>query len=253
MPIEIPRYLRGVAEVTKSKAENLTVALLCPCGCRTFSLLKNVPKKSIFDQALYDANNEWYRMLERDYPLSPKDRYCKSRNYFFIKKFFEKNGWYLRIYKAKDLHVNNYNHAETPAIKEFFFSYNRPSDELPVNPLDLRLDVDGGDDTMIYKAVCPACGAEHMLFDSRLHGNDAADFKPEQLDEYSFKPRKIAGSDAPVQIMIAVKNFWDFDDIEGNGNEGLTADDYSEMFGYIKIKATTSDAKIVTVYSAELG
>ncbi|MCM1514401.1 MAG: hypothetical protein NC090_05370 [Anaeroplasma bactoclasticum] len=55
------------------------------------------------------------------------------------------------------------------------------------------------------------------------------------------------------KVEILIKNYWDFDDVESNGNEGLTEDDYSILFGYISIKAINEDNKKIKVYSEELG
>lgn len=223
-----PKYLRGYAEPLENKGKRLAVKIKCVCKCDKFLVLKNIPKKS-FDKDLFYENDNWYKTIERGYPFPPDDNYRMSEHYFWQKKFFEQDGWYLRIYRAKDLHENKYDHANTVPIKEFFFNYDRPNDELPINPHDPRLQE--SDYTVIIKAVCANCGKEYLLFDNRTHGNDAADFEPEKLDEYAFKKKKIGNADEPVELLMAIKNFWDFDDIESNGNEGLTADDYSEMYG----------------------
>ena len=55
------------------------------------------------------------------------------------------------------------------------------------------------------------------------------------------------------KVEISIKNYWDFEDIESNGNEGLTEEDYSVSYNYISIKAINEENKRIKVYSEELG
>ena len=59
--------------------------------------------------------------------------------------------------------------------------------------------------------------------------------------------------DKSYKVEISIKNYWDFEDIESNGNEGLTEEDYSVLYNCISIKAINEENKIIKVYSEELG
>ena len=107
---------------------------------------------------------------------------------------------------------------------------------------------------MAFALKCASCTEEYLLFDNRIHGNDAADFPPEELEEYSFRQKQIGAADGnPTGIHVIIKNYWNCDGVSLNGNEGFTADDYSNMFGKIIIKAYIEGKKLVTIFSEELG
>ena len=129
-----------------------------------------------------------------------------------------------------------------------------PKGEVPLSMEEIS-EIEGADYTIIIKAVCTKCKKEHLIFDSRIHGNDAADFKSDKpLQEYKFRPFKINGAtDVPAQIQVSIKNYWNLADIESNGNPGLTADDYSEMFNQIKIEAIVNEAKPKVIINEDLG
>lgn len=55
------------------------------------------------------------------------------------------------------------------------------------------------------------------------------------------------------KVEISIKNYWDFEDIESNGNEVLTEEDYSVLYNYISIKAINEEYKKIKIYSEELG
>ena len=93
-----------------------------------------------------------------------------------------------------------------------------------------------------------------MLFDNRIHGCDSADFDLNEMLDYEFTEKvfnKNIGNSYNVEISI--KNYWDFDDVDSNGNEGLTEDDYSILFNYISIKAINDENKKIKVFSEDLG
>lgn len=56
----------------------------------------------------------------------------------------------------------------------------------------------------------------------------------------------------PYKINIYIENYWGEDNLD-NLNEGLTSDDYSILFNYIKIQLLTEDNKKVTILSEDLG
>ena len=93
-----------------------------------------------------------------------------------------------------------------------------------------------------------------MLFDNRIHGCDSADFDLNEMLDYEFTEKvfnKNIGNSYKVEISI--KNYWDFDDVDSNGNEGLTEDDYSILFNYKSIKAINDENKKIKVFSEDLG
>lgn len=101
---------------------------------------------------------------------------------------------------------------------------------------------------------CIKCGKEHILFDSRIHGCDSADFDFIEILDYEFTEKMFNKNKGKLyKVEISIKNYWDFEDIESNGNEGLTEEDYSVLYNYISIKAINEENKKIKVYSEELG
>jgi hypothetical protein len=231
MYLIVPEYLRVIATKIDILKENGIFSLKCNCDCESFSLLKNRPHKSDItreDAQKIKLTKKWWRDLDE--------------NPNIIGVTVNNSGTKQIItLKLREIDSNGQPHKTTRTI--IVTAGNIPLDSSELAQLAKR------DDTVILKAKCSACGKEHLLFDSRIHGNDAADFKPEKLEDYAF--RQLKG--LPAQIQIHIKNFWDLEDIESNQNPELTADDYSEMFGYIKIISTDQSGKKKIIYSSELG
>jgi hypothetical protein len=221
----IPKYLREIAEIVDCKTEKLTVRIKCPCGCGGFFVLKNIPKKVKVSKEIAEKirlSKKWWNEV-----------LYKNEN---VKRFRGDFSSQISItYGKRNTLVHRFKEGEVPLSEEAMYE---------LQPTDINV---------VFKAVCANCKKEYLLFDNRIHGNDAADFKPLETEEYAFKRKKIGGGDAPAELLVAIENFWDFDDIEDNGNEGLTADDYSEMFNGIKIYAVNADGKKIKVYFEDLG
>ena len=247
--ISTPKHLKGISELVECKSERLTVKIKCHCGSSDFWVLKNIPVPK-GDNKLIQATKQWHDENKLIFPYSEEEKKQFNEKYYHFR--IEKNaeGWYHKVYRPNDYNQGKPIEGAIP-LKVWFFK----KDEIPLCPSDVRLHVT--DSNVIFKVKCASCAEEYLLFDNRIHGNDAADFLPEildELEEYDFKQKQIKAADGkPTEIHVTIRNPWDFDDVSLNGNEGLTADDYSNMFGHIIIKAYIEGKKPVTIYSEELG
>lgn len=231
--IPVPDYLREIAVVEHQKDETLTMRVVCPCGGRLFTVYKNVPKKASISKENAQKLKEtkkWYR--EHAYGLPDLISVEETVDTIVVTRRGSADG---STSKGRHKEVYRLKPGEVP------LSF---AEQIELSPTDY---------TVVLKAQCSACGSTHLLFDSRVHGNDAADFTPEVLEEYAFRQKKLGGSLEAAALSVTVKNDWDFDDIAGNGNPGLTENDYARMFGYIKVQAVTQAGKSVTVYAEDLG
>lgn len=243
MTIPIPEYLVTIAEIEEQKKEKLTMGIKCTCGCKRFFILKNSKISTLTKEDKKKMNNSltWYE--KNLYPMIINTS-CK-----FVRTSDETYHEII-VYDSSKLAGSAFDISKDSSqiVKSYKFKHG----EVPLSFDEIR-KLDPYDDTVIIKAVCVDCGNEYILFDSRIHGNDAADFIEDMTTKYAFKRKHIKNSeDDASEICITIKNYWDFDDIESNGNEGLTFSDYSNMFGYIKIQAKNNDTKQL-IYSAELG
>lgn len=244
--IPIPKYLRNIATKIKEKNENLTMHINCECGNDNFLFLKNIPKKAILtaeQKRLVKASDKWY--WEEFYPLLYSPNCAAYYDYpelgyremiVYNNKGIEKRKFDKEIDKDRILYYYKINYGEFPLSIE---------EQNKINPIDY---------TVIIKVKCIKCGKEHILFDSRIHGCASADFDFKEMLDYEFTEKvfnKKKGKSYKVEISI--KNYWDFEDIESNGNEGLTEEDYSVLYNYISIKAINGENKKIKVYSEDLG
>lgn len=244
--IPIPKYLKTIAIKVKEKNENLAMHIHCECGCDDFILLKNIAKKAVLTKEQRKILNEskrwywkeWYPLLA--YPNSAAYYYYPELGYremiIYNCKGIEKRKFDKELDKDRILHYYKINFGDIPLSLE---------EQNKLNPIDY---------TTIIKVKCVKCGREHILFDNRFHGCDSADFDKKELIDYDFAEKVFnKNKGKSYKAEIAIKNFWDFEDIESNGNEGLTEDDYSELFGYISIRAIDENNKKIKVHSEELG
>ncbi|MDR2090325.1 MAG: hypothetical protein LBP62_01525 [Clostridiales bacterium] len=230
MAVPIPQYLRQIGVFRSAKDENLTFSIRCTCGGETFTLLKNVPKKAKLskeDREKVSATKKWEREFYKriaglPFRCSISDQCLEDGGRKITVSRRSKNGG---IYETH--------------------TFKKGGIPLGFNEMNALCPEDY---TVIIKAVCDRCKKEHLIFDSRVHGCDAAENDKKDLEEYLFKTRN-----ERVTVEISIKNYWDFEDVEGNGNEGFTAGGYSDMFNYISIRAVTADGKKLNVHRDELG
>ena len=100
--IPIPKYLREIAEFVDNKKESLSFKIKCCCGSSNFWVYKNIPMAK-GDKKLIQATENWWKEQESLFPHPPNQSYRDSENYFWVKCEVIKNGWYVKVYKAKDM------------------------------------------------------------------------------------------------------------------------------------------------------
>ncbi|MCM1260420.1 MAG: hypothetical protein NC182_05755 [Prevotella sp.] len=244
--IPIPKHLKKIATKIKEKNESLTMHICCQCGCDDFVFLKNISKKTVLtneQKKLIKASEKWW--WTEYYPLIG----APNRAVFY--EYPELGYKEIFIYNERETENRKFDKEidKERIVRYFKLNYGEfPLDQKEINQINPI------DYTTIIKVKCSKCGKEHLLFDNRIHGCDSADFDLNKRVNYEFIEKvfnKNIGKSYKVEILI--KNYWDFDDVESNGNEGLTEDDYSILFGYISIKAINEDNKKIKVYSEELG
>ena len=244
--IPIPKYLKNIATKTKEKNENLTMRINCECGNDNFLFLKNIPKKVILtdeQKRLIKASEKWW--WDEYYP------YIESPNRAAFYEYPELGYREIFIYNERGIEDRKFDKVidKERIVRYFKLMYG----EFPLDIKEIN-QINPIDYTTIIKVKCSKCGKEYMLFDNRIHGCDSADFDLNEMLDYEFTEKvfnKNIGNSYKVEISI--KNYWDFDDVDSNGNEGLTEDDYSILFNYISIKAINDENKKIKVFSEDLG
>ena len=244
--IPIPKYLKNIATKIKEKNENLTMHINCECGNDNFLFLKNIPKKVILtdeQRRLIKASEKWW--WDEYYP------YIESPNRAAFYEYPELGYREIFIYNERGIEDRKFDKVidKERIVRYFKLNYGEfPLDNKEINQLNPI------DYTTIIKVKCSKCGKEYMLFDNRIHGCDSADFDLNEMLDYEFTEKifnKNIGNSYKMEISI--KNYWDFNDVDSNGNEGLTEDDYSILFNYISIKAINGENKKIKVFSEDLG
>lgn len=243
--ILIPKHLRNIASINREKDENLTLDIKCPCGCNKFIIYKNILTKPILEK---DVKNkirkswEWY-----DKVLDPLITNLYSAAYY---NFPEEGYREIIVYDSRNMYTKFDKEKDKSRIIKCF---KINDGEVPLDIKEINR-LQPYDDTIIIKITCQDCNKEYILFDNRIHGNDVADFNNDELKEYDFREKVINKKKGhSYKIRVFIKNYWDFENLEINGNEGLSFDDYSDMFGYIKIQAIDDNEKKYIIYSEELG
>jgi hypothetical protein len=211
-----------------------------------FQILKNIPQKLKVKMS-DDIKKKFDKTKSKQKEFN---KFLANGQYGLIGYFstIDEEGNECRvIMKSEDIlkYSNKKNVPEEKVIKTFKFEKKETlnlGEYLKLCPTDYNI---------IYKCKCSNCDNEYLLFDSRLHGNDAVEDKAE-LNEYEYKLKKVDGNFEPKKIRITIRNDWDFDDVESNGNPDIATNDYADMISSIRIDAI-SEGKKVKVYNEELG
>lgn len=243
MSIKVPKYLRKISKDINISGSKIAFSINCECGCDTFQLLENIPLKAKIsreDEGKIRATRKWEKEVFDKFLSELKIPYrytSKEEGEYREIKVYEWDGSIESVWEKN---------TDFVPLKVFRIKKG----EVPLSRSEIN-KLCPQDRNKVFKVICSVCEKEYLLFDNRIHGNDAADFKPKGLEDYEYKILKQIDI---AKINITLENYWDFENIESNGNEGLTADDYSEMFGCIKIEVVNSiSAKKIKVYSEDLG
>lgn len=243
--VQIPDYLREIAKISKVKNETLSMNIKCTCGFDNSMILMNVKRKNILtkeEELLINESDRWYR---RNYYPVIEFPFCAALYDYQKEKYHE-----IIIYDCREVIDKFDKERDKKSIKHY---YKVPYGQSPLR-IKERNQMDPFDDTLIITCKCGKCGKQFILFDNRIHGNDAADFDNAKFIDYEFKEKILIKNPGKFyQLSVSIKNYWNFDDVDTNRNPGLIVDDYSNMFSYIKIKATDESKKNYTVFSEELG
>ena len=103
-------------------------------------------------------------------------------------------------------------------------------------------------DVQCIRVICEACGAIHVVFDSRLHGYEgwAAEW-PEETMAYQPRWRSAAQGAKPVTVLIENRDF----DIFLEDNPDITPEDCSDLYENITICYTADNGKAREVFFRE--
>lgn len=260
--IPIPKHMREFAVQTACEKDKIKCSLKCTCGYENFLLYKNVKPRAALNAAGRERkriSDLWWREFEKTVPddceyfANVSDN---SQDIWVFKKAdmeaYEKqtdkmiaDGTYTKFFAHTEGMEQELKKLGYKAVAHIKRKENEPPYE------DFYKYYETFDTTDVLKVVCSDCGKEYLLFDSRLHGNDAIESEPDDT-QYKFKQKLPHNVSAP-RVSVIITNYWDFDDIASNGNEELTADDYSELFHYISVYAVLPDGKKSAILTRELG
>lgn len=103
-------------------------------------------------------------------------------------------------------------------------------------------------DVQCIRVICDACGAVHVVFDSRLHGYEgwAASWPEETM---AWQPRWRSAARNPALVTVYVENR-DFD-VFLKENPELTPEDCSDLYENISIKVRKNDGRSREILSRE--
>ena len=246
----IPTYLKNIVIVEKLEQYSGFFKIKCTCGCERFLLYKNIKKKTKISKENRKKIKETEKWNDKVFsPLVTNYGDCrKSQSAAFIDHPKEKYREII-IYDSTDLSTKFDIIKDTDKIVKIFkVNYG----EVPLSVAEINA-ITKYDFNTIIKAKCSCCNKEHILYDSRIHGCDAANFIISELEEYDFKEIKINGvTGKTYNVNVYIENFWDNDENIDFINDNINFD-FSNMINYIKIQAINELNKKKTVFSEELG
>ena len=102
----------------------------------------------------------------------------------------------------------------------------------------------------MIKVSCTACGKEHLLFDSRIHGYDGmtGEHTQEVLD---YKPHFKLKCKNAVSLEMKVENDESHEAFKENTAIGFTKEQYSDAFGWMVIYKTDEKGKKSKIIDTE--
>lgn len=246
----IPNYLKDIIITDYLDQYTGKFKIKCLCGCEKFFLYKNIKKKvkiSKEDRKRIKETEIWKD--EVLWPLITNYGDCrKSQSAVYIDHPEDKYREIV-VYDSTDLKTKfDIIKDKERIFKIFKVNYG----EIPLSVSEINA-IKKEDVNIIIKIKCSYCNREHILFDSRIHGCDAADFINNELEDYDFKELKINGEyGKSYNVNITIKNYWDNEE-SNNFNEACMMIDYSNLFNYIKIQVTNETIKKKIIFSEELG
>ena len=149
MSVPIPNYLKQIAVPEKMLDALALFSIKCTCGCNQFWVYTNYLNKQ---------------------EIALKKAYCDAEEALFSEDLFEN---FTKDKRGK-LHYWRFLEPEK--------GWDGKLEEvvLPEYPFFLNIQV--------IKAKCVDCGEEHLIFDSRIHGYDAAAAQKVTAQELAYKP-----------------------------------------------------------------
>lgn len=246
----VPKYLENIVIIKDNKENNCSLDICCNCGCKEFYIYKNIKEKQKISEENRRKIKETDRWDEEVFsPLITNYNGIGPINAAYYAYYPEEKYREIIIYDCKGLNGKfDPEKDKSRIVKVFKVNFG----EVPLDLHEIK-EILNPDFTKIIKAKCSKCYNEYILFDNRIHGCDSIEFTYQKFKEYKYKEFKIKGKlGKPYKINIYIENYWGEDNLD-NLNEGLTSDDYSILFNYIKIQLLTEDNKKVTILSEDLG
>lgn len=246
----VPKYLRNIVKIKENKDDNCTLDICCNCGCKQFFIYKNIKQKQKISKENRRKIKETDKWDEEVFsPLITNYNGVGPMNAAHYVDYPKEKYREIIIYDCKGLE-NKFDPVKDKnrIIKIFKINYG----EVPLSINEIK-EIASYDYTKIIKVKCSRCKKEYILFDNRIHGCDAKDFTDIEFKEYEFREITVKGEIGKAhQINVYIENYWG-DEYLLDLNEGLTIDDYSNMYNYIKIQLINENNKKITILSEELG
>lgn len=190
-----------------------------------------------------------------------------GNNLFEIKKARTNHGkeeekkWNQYWRKFRFLPIFSFN-GTTEKKSGRYYTYGSTWFGIPVG----KYYLDGRDfiDYCIVKAICPSCGKEHILLDSRKNGYDAlAEYydskefaekngtkKSNTEDENAFSFRKLGRNVNPFAVKIKIINDLDLNEFYETFGSNASEEEYSNAFARIVIYSVL-DGKNKPIFEME--
>lgn len=212
MSVPIPSYLRQIAVPLKMNDAISLFSVKCTCGCEYFQVYTNCLSKQ--EVALKKAYFDAEDAFFSDglFENFTKDR----RGRFHYWRFLEpEKGWNGKL--------------EEVVLPEYPFF------------LDIR----------VVKAKCAACGEEHLIFDSRIHGYDSVAAQKITDRDMAYKPHFRRKGKEPVKINVMLSNEPTLEKFQKTKKKlrDFTEEQYSNSFDTLYISKSDENGKYRSFFS----
>lgn len=210
MAIPVPAYLKHLAVPEKQQNTWVHFRVRCTCGCERFAVYQNTLTRE-------------EKLLERPY-YDALTRLCTGGGASMCTRDEDGTLHHWKLYEPeKGLQER---HEEIVVPEQPYFS-----------------------SVVVIQLRCSACGAEHLLFDSRVHGYDGVtgETSPETMDYTPHFRVKCADT----AVAVKVENDPCLEEFREHTGLELTEAQYADAFSWIVVYRINEKGKKVKIFEQE--